>query len=95
MIIDLLLYVHERKFDMTLMDKNQKKSPYRSQNKETFIVKVDHCENETWQGRVTWAEENKSEHFRSALELIKLIDDALRSRLATKQDEDKENKNPA
>ena len=38
---------------------------------------VKHCENATWQGEVTWAEENRKKQFRSALELIKLIDSAL------------------
>ena len=56
-------------------------------------MKVDHCENETWQGRVTWAEENKSEHFRSALELIKLMDGAIKGRRAGRQNEDEEKKN--
>ena len=43
----------------------------------TFIVKVDRCQNDTWQGRVVWADENRTEHFRSALELIKMMDKAL------------------
>ncbi len=43
----------------------------------TFVVHVKHCENATWQGEVTWAEENRKKQFRSALELIKLIDSAL------------------
>ncbi len=45
--------------------------------KGTFIVKVDYCDNGTWQGEVTWAEENKRERFRSMLELIKLMDEAM------------------
>ena len=49
---------------------NQKKSG-------TFVVHIKCCENATWQGDVTWAEENKKESFRSALELIRLIDGAL------------------
>ncbi len=71
---------------MAKMDKKKGTNPYAGSDRGTFIVKVDHCENETWQGRVTWAEENKSEHFRSALELIKLIDGAMGGRLANKQD---------
>ena len=43
----------------------------------TFVVHIKCCENATWQGDVTWAEENKKESFRSALELIRLIDGAL------------------
>lgn len=45
--------------------------------KGTFIVKVEYCQNETWQGQVVWAEENRSERFRSTLELLKLMDGAL------------------
>ena len=47
--------------------------------KATFIVKVEYCQNETWQGQVVWADENRSERFRSTLELIKLMDEALAS----------------
>ena len=41
---------------------------------ETFVVKILDSQNSTWQGRVTWVEENKTQHFRSALELLKMID---------------------
>lgn len=40
----------------------------------TFIVKIRYRQNATWQGHVTWVEENKTVPFRSALELMKLID---------------------
>lgn len=43
----------------------------------TFIVQVQYRQNSTWQGQVIWAEENKREHFRSAFELMKLIDSAM------------------
>lgn len=43
----------------------------------TFIVHVNHCENYTWQGEVTWADANRKEKFRSALELIELMDGVL------------------
>ena len=42
--------------------------------KETFVVHIISQENATWQGQVTWAEKNKTVPFRSALELLKLID---------------------
>lgn len=45
--------------------------------KGTFIVKVEYCQNGTWQGKVVWAEENRTERFRSMLELIKLMDEAM------------------
>ncbi len=50
----------------------------------TFIVKVEHCDNESWQGEVVWADEEKREKFRSALELLKLMDDAIKP--ASEQD---------
>ena len=59
-------------------------------NKGTFIIKVDHCQNETWQGRVVWADENKTEHFRSALELMQLIDDAIKKGQMNVDNADKE-----
>ena len=49
--------------------------------KGTFIVQVQYRQNATWQGQVLWAEKNKKEHFRSALELIKLIDDAVSEKM--------------
>ena len=42
--------------------------------KGTFVVRIRHRQNATWQGSVTWAEHNSTQNFRSALELIKLID---------------------
>ena len=45
-------------------------------NLGTFIVQVKYRQNSTWQGQVIWAEENKKVYFRSALELLRLIDDA-------------------
>ena len=44
----------------------------------TFIVKIMREQNDTWQGSITWAEENKTEYFRSALEMIHLMDDVMR-----------------
>lgn len=46
--------------------------------RETFVVQIIDAQNATWQGTVTWAESRKTQPFRSALELIKLIDSALK-----------------
>lgn len=43
----------------------------------TFIVKILGRQNSTWQGNITWVEEQQTKNFRSALELLKLIDGAL------------------
>ena len=45
----------------------------------TFVVKIEFCQHGTWQGQVIWAEENRSERFRSALELVRLMDEAMAS----------------
>ncbi len=46
-------------------------------HKNTFVVKIEHSQNETWQGKVIWAEESRPERFRSALELIRLMKEAM------------------
>ncbi len=43
----------------------------------SFIICVQHRQNSSWQGRITWMENNKTLYFRSVWELIKLIDSAL------------------
>jgi len=43
----------------------------------TFVVHVKYRQHSTWQGEVVWAEEGKKKIFRSALELLKLIDSAV------------------
>ena len=45
-------------------------------DKGTFIVKIQRRENSTWQGEVTWVEKKETKFFRSALELLKMIDGA-------------------
>lgn len=44
-----------------------------------FVIQILNNQNATWQGTITWADTNKTESFRSALELIKLIDNAVES----------------
>ena len=43
----------------------------------TFIIRVQHRQNSSWQGRITWSERNKTVYFRSIWEMIRLIADAL------------------
>ncbi|MBS5083473.1 MAG: hypothetical protein KH031_25350 [Clostridiales bacterium] len=49
----------------------------QSGDQATFIVHVQYRQNATWQGQVVWAEKKITKNFRSALELLKLIDNAL------------------
>lgn len=47
----------------------------------TFVVHVKYRQHSTWQGEVVWAEKGKKKSFRSALELIKLMDGALEANI--------------
>ncbi len=44
---------------------------------ETFIVRVQRRQNSTWQGRITWAKEDKTVNFRSIWEMIHLMESAI------------------
>lgn len=56
------------------MSEQHKKSIHHG---ETFVVNVKCRQNHTWQGTVKWVEGQKEIPFRSALELIKLMDSAI------------------
>lgn len=43
----------------------------------TFVIHVKYRQNSTWQGDIFWAEKQEKCNFRSALEMLKLIDSAL------------------
>lgn len=44
---------------------------------QSFVVEVKSQENHSWQGTITWVEGKRTEHFRSALEMIRLMDSTL------------------
>lgn len=48
-----------------------------NKKRQSFLVEVISQENHTWQGTIHWVEGRKKEYFRSALEMIRLIDSAL------------------
>lgn len=72
----------KKKRNTTLQDNRGKK--------DTFIIQVQYRQNSTWQGQVVWAEQNKKEHFRSALELMKLIDSATASAKSDEEQQDQD-----
>ena len=55
--------------------------PMETQQKEgrcaTFAIRVIFRQNATWQGTVSWLEAGREARFRSALELLKIMDSAL------------------
>lgn len=62
----------------------------RQKKTETFIIKVMDQQNATWQGSVTWVDEQREQHFRSTLELLKLIDGALEKRNDDEENSDED-----
>ena len=58
----------------------------KENNTGTFIVKIMNQQNSTWQGSLTWVEEQKKEYFRSALELIKMMDEAVGTNSASEEE---------
>lgn len=44
---------------------------------QSFVIEVKSQENHSWQGTITWVEGKRKEYFRSALEMIRLMDSTL------------------
>ena len=43
----------------------------------TFEINVKFKQNASWQGQIFWTDKNMKQHFRSVLEMLKLMDEAL------------------
>ncbi len=43
----------------------------------TFVIRVQHRQHSSWQGRITWLDKNKTLYFRSVWEMVKMIANAL------------------
>lgn len=43
----------------------------------TFVVHVQYRQNATWQGKIFWAEKQSEQSFRSALEMLRMMDQAI------------------
>jgi len=52
-------------------------SEYRIGKRGTFTIRVLFRQNSSWQGSVTWMEGRREQSFRSVLELLLLMDNAL------------------
>jgi hypothetical protein len=49
----------------------------KSEGNAKFIIHVKFRQNSTWQGEIKWVDKDKTQYFRSSLEMVKLIDRAL------------------
>lgn len=43
----------------------------------TFVVHVQHRQNATWQGKIVWLNRKEEQYFRSTLEMLRLMDQAV------------------
>lgn len=62
---------------ISMVVKMKKKEMDKNISTPTFLVEIKSCKNQSWQGRLTWIEKNQSANFRSALELMKIMDSAV------------------
>lgn len=46
---------------------------------QRFLVHIVDNQNATWQGNITWLNQEKTKSFRSLLEMIKLMDESVGS----------------
>lgn len=67
-------HLEDGKKDKIKVELSETDMDKKNGKQDTFIVRIKYRQNATWQGNVTWAEENKTVPFRSALELLKLLD---------------------
>ena len=49
----------------------------KKSKKPTFLIQMLDNQNMTWQGTITFLDDNQKQPFRSVLELIKLMDSAI------------------
>ena len=68
----------DREVSVKVTDKNDE-IKIEPSGKGTFIIRVLYRQNATWQGNIQWVEGKKTQNFRSDLEMLKLIDDAVRN----------------
>ena len=70
--------LHELDRNADMMDAmNSIARPETDGSKCTFEITVRFRQNSTWQGQILWAEKNLKQNFRSVLEMLKLMDEAL------------------
>ena len=52
----------------------KKHSDREDDGKATFVIQIKYRQNATWQGTIQWVEKQETQSFRSALEMLRIID---------------------
>lgn len=50
---------------------------YEKEKQVRFLVDIRFQRNDSWQGKIKWLDANREQEFRSVLEMIKLMDEAI------------------
>ena len=67
---------------ITVYQKEQEETEKKigaGEEKASFLVHVQFRQNATWQGTITWVNKGETQHFRSVLEMIRLMTEAVES----------------
>lgn len=58
----------------------------KSNPSSNFLITIYHQENHSWQGVIEWLDTSQKIHFRSELEMLQLIQSAVRENSETKEE---------
>lgn len=61
------------------MNESEKDKTLTIQGASSFLIKIQYRQNASWQGVIQWLDGRKARHFRSFLELVMLMQEALLS----------------
>lgn len=56
-------------------NENDKSLPEKAES--SFLIRIQYRQNSSWQGMIQWLDGKKSRHFRSFLEMVMLMQEAL------------------
>lgn len=56
----------------------------------TFLIQVQYNQNSTWQGKILWVEKNKTQYFRSALEMLMLMESGMKDEILKNEKHNKQ-----
>lgn len=59
------------------METNENVGSYSGQSGSSFLIRIQYRQNASWQGMIQWLDGKKSRHFRSFLEMVMLMQEAL------------------
>lgn len=68
------------------MNNNSNGSNKNTTTSSNFLISIYHQENHSWQGVIHWLDTGEKIHFRSELEMLQLIQSAVRENSESKEE---------